>query len=289
MFDDEMFNVFDEDGARADDSVRKPKKDRTKKRNANGAERQQDEPPAQPVPVVESATDTVMEDDVDSDEVPNGAAMQSQPSAKRQRREGSAAPIVTDSFETEQTREVAASAGLQSQSTEGEFILVQHQVRHQVSLPPDYKYIPISDHVPADPPAMKYKFELDPFQRTSVNAIERGESVLVSAHTSAGKTVVAEYAIAQSLRDGQRVIYTSPIKALSNQKYREFLGEFGDVGLMTGDVTINPSATCLVMTTEVRVTFDSWIVSATWLIFLDSTIYVIQRLRDYEGGPVGHF
>jgi len=253
MFDDDMFNVFDEDGARPDASVRKPKKDRTKKRNANGAERQ-DEAPAQPVPVVESATDTVMEDEVDSDEVPNGAAMQSQPSAKRQRREGSAAPIVTDSFETEQTREVAASAGLQSQSTEGEFILVQHQVRHQVSLPPDYTYIPISEHVPADPPARKYKFELDPFQRTSVNAIERGESVLVSAHTSAGKTVVAEYAIAQSLRDGQRVIYTSPIKALSNQKYREFLGEFGDVGLMTGDVTINPSATCLVMTTEVRAT-----------------------------------
>lgn len=250
MFDDDMFNVFDEDGARLDASVRRPKKDRTKKRNANGAERQ-DEAPAQPVPAAESATDTVMDDEVDSDEVPNGAAMQSQPSAKRQRRESSAAPIVTDSFETEQTREVAASAGLQSQSTEGEFILVQHQVRHQVSLPPDYKYIPISEHVPADPPARKYKFELDPFQRTSVNAIERGESVLVSAHTSAGKTVVAEYAIAQSLRDGQRVIYTSPIKALSNQKYREFLGEFGDVGLMTGDVTINPSATCLVMTTEI--------------------------------------
>ena len=95
--------------------------------------------------------------------------------------------------------------------------------------------------------------------------------MLVSAHTSAGKTVVAEYAIAQCLQQKQRVIYTSPIKAstyspvrdvnessfgsiqaLSNQKYREMLAEFGDVGLMTGDVTINPSATCLVMTTEVR-------------------------------------
>jgi len=254
MLDDDMFNVFDEDGARPDASTRRSKKDRTKKRNANGAERQEDEAPVQPVPAAESAADTVMGDEVVSDEVPSGVAIQSQPSAKRQRREGSAVPIVTDTFETEQTREVAASAGLQSQSTEGEFILVQHQVRHQVSLPPDYKYIPISQHVPADPPARKYKFELDPFQRTSVNAIERGESVLVSAHTSAGKTVVAEYAIAQSLRDGQRVIYTSPIKALSNQKYREFLGEFADVGLMTGDVTINPSATCLVMTTEVRAT-----------------------------------
>jgi ATP-dependent RNA helicase DOB1 len=85
-----------------------------------------------------------------------------------------------------------------------------------------------------------------------VNAIQRNESVLVSAHTSAGKTVVAEYAIAQCLRNKQRVIYTSPIKALSNQKYRDMHAEFGDVGLMTGDVTIDPSATCLVMTTEVR-------------------------------------
>lgn len=54
-----------------------------------------------------------------------------------------------------------------------------------------------------------------------------------------------------ALRDKQRVIYTSPIKALSNQKYRELNEEFGDVGLMTGDVTINPSSSCLVMTTEV--------------------------------------
>lgn len=70
----------------------------------------------------------------------------------------------------------------------------------------------------------------------------------MSAHTSAGKTVVALYAIAMSLRDGQRVIYTSPIKALSNQKYREFKEEFSDVGLMTGDVTIDPNASCLVGT-----------------------------------------
>lgn len=92
---------------------------------------------------------------------------------------------------------------------------------------------------------------MDPFQKLSTYSIERGESVLVSAHTSAGKTVVAEFAIATALRDKQRVIYTSPIKALSNQKYRELLEEFGDVGLMTGDVTINPSASCLVMTTEI--------------------------------------
>jgi ATP-dependent RNA helicase DOB1 len=62
-----------------------------------------------------------------------------------------------------------------------------------------------------------------------VNCIERRQSVLVSAHTSAGKTVVAEYAIATALRDQQRVIYTSPIKALSNQKFRDLTEEFSDV------------------------------------------------------------
>ena len=99
--------------------------------------------------------------------------------------------------------------------------------------------------------AKKYAFELDAFQSTAVAVLERGESVMVAAHTSAGKTVVAEYAIAMAFRDKQRVIYTSPLKALSNQKFRELEEEFGDVGLMTGDTVINPNATCLVMTTEV--------------------------------------
>ena len=74
---------------------------------------------------------------------------------------------------------------------------------------------------------------------------------MVAAHTSAGKTVVAEYAIAMALRDNQRVIYTSPLKALSNQKFRELSEEFQDVGLMTGDNVINPNASCVVMTTEI--------------------------------------
>ena len=102
-------------------------------------------------------------------------------------------------------------------------------------------------------PAKVYPFKLDTFQQEAVNYIEKGESVLVAAHTSAGKTAVAEYAIAKSLKNGQRVIYTSPIKALSNQKYRDLQEEFGDVGLMTGDMTINPSATCLIMTTGMYV------------------------------------
>lgn len=101
------------------------------------------------------------------------------------------------------------------------------------------------------PPAKTYPFPLDPFQSTSVACLEAGHSVLVAAHTSAGKTVVAEYAIAAARRDGKRAIYTAPLKALSNQKYRELKAEFGDVGLLTGDVSIDPGAGTLVMTTEV--------------------------------------
>ncbi|KAI9892213.1 MAG: ATP-dependent RNA helicase mtr4 [Vezdaea aestivalis] len=171
--------------------------------------------------------------------------------SKRLRREAEAEPIVTDTFDTQQSREVAGSAGLQSAADGASALVLQHQVRHQVSVPPDYNYVPISERKGPETPAREWPFTLDPFQKVSIASIEQGESVLVSAHTSAGKTVVAEYAIAQCLKNNQRVIYTSPIKALSNQKYREFSAEFGDVGLMTGDVTINPTATCLVMTTEI--------------------------------------
>jgi ATP-dependent RNA helicase DOB1 len=160
-------------------------------------------------------------------------------------------PVVTDSFETEQSRSIAVSGGLQGGQKDGTEMILSHQVRHQVALPPDYDYVPISQHRSPENPARVYPFTLDPFQQVSIASIERDESVLVSAHTSAGKTVVAEYAIAKCLKENRRVVYTSPIKALSNQKYREFTAEFGDVGLMTGDVTINPTATCLVMTTEV--------------------------------------
>ncbi|KAL5282204.1 SKIV2L2 family protein [Megaselia abdita] len=120
---------------------------------------------------------------------------------------------------------------------------------HEVAVYPGHNYIPINPSTNA--PAKQYSFVLDPFQKEAISCIENNQSVLVSAHTSAGKTVVAEYAIAKSLKEKQRVIYTTPIKALSNQKYREFTEEFKDVGLVTGDVTINPSASCLIMTTEI--------------------------------------
>ncbi|GMR35409.1 hypothetical protein PMAYCL1PPCAC_05604, partial [Pristionchus mayeri] len=102
-------------------------------------------------------------------------------------------------------------------------------------------------------PAHNFDFELDPFQSAAVQVIENEQSLLVSAHTSAGKTAIAQYAIAEALRNSKCVIYTSPIKALSNQKYRELEENFDgkDIGLLTGDVTLNPRASVLVMTTEI--------------------------------------
>ncbi|KAG8788155.1 hypothetical protein FRC15_005856 [Serendipita sp. 397] len=101
--------------------------------------------------------------------------------------------------------------------------------------------------------AHKYPFELDTFQKEAVYHLEQGDSVFVAAHTSAGKTVVAEYAIALAAKHMTRAIYTSPIKALSNQKFRDFKITFSasSVGILTGDVQINPEANCLIMTTEI--------------------------------------
>ena len=98
--------------------------------------------------------------------------------------------------------------------------------------------------------AKEYPFELDTFQKEAVYHMELGDSVFIAAHTSAGKTVVAEYAIALAMKHMTRAIYTSPIKALSNQKYRDFKQTFGpeNVGILTGDVQINPEASCLIMT-----------------------------------------
>ncbi|BET02656.1 Antiviral helicase SKI2 [Nesidiocoris tenuis] len=100
-------------------------------------------------------------------------------------------------------------------------------------------------------PAMIFPFELDNFQKQAIMALENGYNVFVSAHTSAGKTAVAEYAIAMSRKRRSRCIYTSPIKALSNQKYKDFKRNFDTVGLITGDVQLNESSDCLIMTTEI--------------------------------------
>ncbi|MEQ1894180.1 MAG: DEAD/DEAH box helicase [Planctomycetota bacterium] len=95
-------------------------------------------------------------------------------------------------------------------------------------------------------------FQLSSFQIQAIEALRRGSNVLVSAPTGAGKTLVAEYAIADAVARGRRCVYTAPIKALSNQKYRDFRDvPRMDVGLMTGDVTIQPGAQVVIMTTEI--------------------------------------
>ncbi|PVU99368.1 hypothetical protein BB559_000780 [Furculomyces boomerangus] len=193
--------------------------------------------------------------------------------------------IILDTFEEDMQRKIEPAGLDTSAADEKGQILLSHLVRHQVAIPPSYNYVPLSKHVRPEVLAKEYPFQLDPFQQASINCIERDESVLVAAHTSAGKTVVAEYAIAQSLKNKQRVIYTSPIKALSNQKYREFFEEFGDVGLMTGDVTINPTASCLVMTTEILRSMlyrgSEIMREVAWVVFDE-----VHYMRDKERGVV---
>lgn len=252
---DEMFDVFEgkaEPASASEDerpSVRSRARGQSKKRKVdeamNGDGIEKDGADVAMGEAAQSSPDEDSdEDDGASDETP------SQQDKKRRKKEDGTAPVMTDTFNTAESREVAAAATFTPQDSS---LVLSHNIQHQVALPPDldYEYIPLSEHKSPEQPARTWQFKLDPFQSLSVASIEREESVLVSAHTSAGKTVVAEYAIAQCLKRNQRVIYTSPIKALSNQKYRDFEAMFGDVGLMTGDVTINPTASCLVMTTEI--------------------------------------
>jgi ATP-dependent RNA helicase HelY len=98
-----------------------------------------------------------------------------------------------------------------------------------------------------------YPFPLDTFQREAVGALDAGESVLVAAPTGSGKTVVAEYAVERALEQGAKAFYTTPLKALSNQKFGDFVARYGAgrVGLLTGDNSINSEAPVVVMTTEV--------------------------------------
>ena len=279
---DELFDVFeDQPQGNGIQSSKREKKDRSNKRRASGEAKESEDPLAASKSKDVDGDVLIQDVDANGDEPPNCSA---EPDAKRRRREAEPEPIVADAFETEQSREVAAAAGLQA-AKEGTAVILSHQVRHQVALPPEYPYVPISQHQPPATPARTWPFALDPFQQVAIASIERDESVLVSAHTSAGKTVVAEYAIAQSLKRNQRVIYTSPIKALSNQKFREFTEEFGDVGLMTGDVTINPMATCLVMTTEILRSMlyrgSEVMREVAWVVFDE-----IHYLRDAARGVV---
>src|SRR5947199_2355124 len=99
----------------------------------------------------------------------------------------------------------------------------------------------------------RYPFELDDFQLEAIRAIQNDQSVIVSAPTGAGKTLVAEFAIHLALATGKRIAYTTPLKALSNQKFADFTRAYGEdvVGILTGDVKVNPAGRVLVMTTEI--------------------------------------
>src|SRR5947209_4394465 len=101
--------------------------------------------------------------------------------------------------------------------------------------------------------AARYPFSLDPFQYEAMRHLAENRSVLVAAPTGTGKTVVAEYAIWQALQRQQRVIYTTPLKALSNQKFRDLRALYTSerVGLMTGDIVEHSRASIMVMTTEI--------------------------------------
>ncbi|MCS6812859.1 MAG: DEAD/DEAH box helicase [Cyanobacteria bacterium] len=110
-----------------------------------------------------------------------------------------------------------------------------------------------SDLAPELDPAKLYPFSLDDFQLAAIAALNAGKSVVVCAPTGSGKTLIGEYAIHRALKRGKRVFYTTPLKALSNQKLRDFREQFGhdQVGLLTGDLTVNRDAPVLVMTTEI--------------------------------------
>lgn len=126
----------------------------------------------------------------------------------------------------------------------------------------------------------------DSFQQKAIDYINNDFSVIVSAPTGAGKTAIAEYVINNCLSNGKNAIYTAPIKALSNQKFRDFREAYGDkIGILTGDVTINCQAPILIMTTEIfrnkLLEKESGLDDYSWIIFDE-----IHYLDDYERGSV---
>ncbi|THJ67316.1 DEAD/DEAH box helicase [Arthrobacter echini] len=127
-------------------------------------------------------------------------------------------------------------------------------------------------------------FELDPFQLDACAAVESGHGVLVAAPTGAGKTVVGEFAVYLALQRGLKAFYTTPIKALSNQKYAELASVHGSdrVGLLTGDTSINPDADVIVMTTEVlrnMLYANSDVLDHLGYVIMDEVHYLADRFR----------
>ena len=139
----------------------------------------------------------------------------------------------------------------------------------------------------ADEFAALYPFDLDPFQQHACRALDAGRDVLVAAPTGAGKTVVGEYAVHLALTEGGKCFYTTPIKALSNQKYADLVDRYGEsvVGLLTGDLSVNSEAPVVVMTTEVL--RNMLYAGSTTLVGLRSVVMdEVHYLADKERGPV---
>ncbi len=134
---------------------------------------------------------------------------------------------------------------------------------------------------------MKFQgFTLDTFQEDAIASIDNNHSVVVSAPTGSGKTLIADYIIDKYIKEGKKVIYTAPIKALSNQKFKQFSNTYGKdkIGLLTGDVVKNPEAPILIMTTEIYrnmvLTNDSFVEKISYVIF-DEIHYINDRERGY--------
>ena len=128
------------------------------------------------------------------------------------------------------------------------------------------------------------EFPLDPFQEQACIALEAGKGVLVAAPTGAGKTIVGEFAIHLALAKGQKVFYTTPIKALSNQKYAELVTRYGEerVGLLTGDNNTNSDAQIVIMTTEVlrnMIYANSESLIDLAFVIMDEVHYLADRFR----------
>ncbi|MFM9105499.1 MAG: DEAD/DEAH box helicase [Chloroflexota bacterium] len=172
--------------------------------------------------------------------------------------------------------------------------------RHRGSAPePDQQPIPYRRPAPVEQPplpfdpageaevaqfATMYRFPLDEFQREAIRTLLHGDSVMVAAPTGTGKTIVAEFGVWEAFKRTGRVLYTTPIKALSNQKYRDLRAIYGDdVGLLTGDVTENREARVIVMTTEI---LRNMLLQTPWdLDEVDCIIFdEIHYLADPERG-----
>src|SRR6201995_4529497 len=131
------------------------------------------------------------------------------------------------------------------------------------------------------------EFELDGFQQKACAALESGHGVLVCAPTGAGKTVVGEFAVHLALASGGKCFYTTPLKALSNQKHNDFVARYGkdQIGLLTGDMSVNANAPVVVMTTEVlrnMLYADSPALRGLSYVVMDEVHFLADRMR----GPV---